>query len=333
MSTRKAILHIGSHKTGTTAIQHALSVNRNSLKKQGYFFPRSCEWPHDHSHNLLAFSMINWKKTGERLMFDSQLKELEDEILDNNNLNMIFSSEMLEKLVISTPDLLVEFLHMLKKYFDEINIIYCMRDEISHCNSVFKQHVQGNVFKGTPKDFVEKFKYKFDFLNIALLWRNTNLIKNIDSFWYSENYDDNFILFSRIIGLNPAITNHGILNKSLNGKLLELKLALNKNIINQDQNNFITNEFRHLFNKLDQGWQIPKTIFDECLQKEFMKYYSTIDYSNQQIMKIHNNKTISNNTLPSLQTIDRETAILYANDLSNLGHKHLAKFILDILSA
>ena len=35
----KAVIHIGTHRTGTSAIQHFLKQNRESLKKQGVFIP------------------------------------------------------------------------------------------------------------------------------------------------------------------------------------------------------------------------------------------------------------------------------------------------------
>jgi DNA phosphorothioation-dependent restriction protein DptG len=67
------------------------------------------------------------------------------------------------------------------------------------------------------------------------------------------------------------------------------------------------------------------------MEKEFRKKYLDIDYSNQNILKLHNNRTIPNSTLPLFHPIDKETAISYAKDLQDLGHKDLAKLILDVL--
>ena len=37
--SRKLVLHIGTHKTGTTAIQGAMAANVPALKAQGYAYP------------------------------------------------------------------------------------------------------------------------------------------------------------------------------------------------------------------------------------------------------------------------------------------------------
>ena len=37
--SRKLVLHIGTHKTGTTAIQNTLAANRTALGRQGYVYP------------------------------------------------------------------------------------------------------------------------------------------------------------------------------------------------------------------------------------------------------------------------------------------------------
>ena len=40
--TRRAILHIGTEKTGTTTLQHFLSTNRKELAARGFLYPRFC---------------------------------------------------------------------------------------------------------------------------------------------------------------------------------------------------------------------------------------------------------------------------------------------------
>ena len=333
MCTRRAILHIGSHKTGTSAIQFSLSKNRRSLGRQGFFYPYACKWIYDHSHNFLVFSMLKSKETGDKSIFEKQMSELEREIEHNQSANMIFSSEMLEKTVFFAPKLLNEFLSMLKKHFNDIDIVYCFRDEISLCDSAFKQQVQSNKFDGEPKSFVAESKHEYDFLNIAKRWRDTGFVRNIDCYWYSNDFNENFILFSKIIGLNPEITNPGIRNESLNGKLLAIKHALNKKSMDQSQHSFVIDEFRGLLGKLDNDWVGPTTIFDDDSRSEFDRYYSNIDYNNQRILNLRNKKSVPEKRPPLFRPISTETAISYANELKTLGYKRLAKFILSVLQA
>lgn len=48
---RRAVIHIGTAKTGTTTIQHMLAVNRSALIEQGFAFPTS---PGEKNHTRLA---------------------------------------------------------------------------------------------------------------------------------------------------------------------------------------------------------------------------------------------------------------------------------------
>jgi len=40
-SVRKCFIHVGTHKTGTTSIQHLLSRNSSALRERGYFYPQA----------------------------------------------------------------------------------------------------------------------------------------------------------------------------------------------------------------------------------------------------------------------------------------------------
>lgn len=81
-------IHIGVHKTGTSAIQNFLCGNKHSLAKSGYYYqPTSGDkWP---NHHILAASFMRGSEpdVGEQL-----LKQLTQEAKD---LRILISSEML----------------------------------------------------------------------------------------------------------------------------------------------------------------------------------------------------------------------------------------------
>ena len=51
---KKCILHIGTEKTGTTAIQEYLKSNRDALAKQGFYHPIAADTEHSSQWEFVA---------------------------------------------------------------------------------------------------------------------------------------------------------------------------------------------------------------------------------------------------------------------------------------
>ena len=67
-------LHIGTHKTGSTAIQHFFKVNKEVLKTMGYTYPLFPRFQYSHKlteRNGLFLSTI-YKENGERIIETEQ---------------------------------------------------------------------------------------------------------------------------------------------------------------------------------------------------------------------------------------------------------------------
>ena len=63
----KLILHIGTHKTGTTSVQRFLAANREQLRAQGLYYPSTDvggRFTDQYAHHLIAHAIAN---TGESL--------------------------------------------------------------------------------------------------------------------------------------------------------------------------------------------------------------------------------------------------------------------------
>ncbi len=56
------LIHIGAHKTGTTAIQSCFDANRRTLARENVIYPR-CNWYH-HAQHRLAFAMRGQRDPG-----------------------------------------------------------------------------------------------------------------------------------------------------------------------------------------------------------------------------------------------------------------------------
>lgn len=69
--TKTVYLHIGTHKTGTTAIQALLSSNEKILKKKGVLYPRSCRLTNNpdltadeaYAHHRLPLAILDGDET------------------------------------------------------------------------------------------------------------------------------------------------------------------------------------------------------------------------------------------------------------------------------
>jgi len=148
--SRKAIVHIGSHKTGSTSIQKALTANLTILKEKGYdcFFKNQDGTPHiigNINPWFTAFPdsieqgfVLNDKDRLAREM--SRLSG--NTIISSESFSWIFEKEELQA-----------FRRELSRYFDEIKIIVYIRRQdaqiISHHQQGSKDmHLPGNDFYG-----------------------------------------------------------------------------------------------------------------------------------------------------------------------------------------
>ena len=89
---QKFIIHPGFHKTGTTALQQALSEVRDELSANGFKYPKIA----GNAHHRAAWSVIEktwgWKKRGGRLMAPVEFQKLEGK-LKSSKCTSIISSE------------------------------------------------------------------------------------------------------------------------------------------------------------------------------------------------------------------------------------------------
>ena len=86
---RKCSLHLGTHRTGSTSIQHLLRAKNSALQERGYFYPRSGQIPDLPGHHNLA-----WEISGDHRFRESAgtIDDLMREI-NKRSENIILSSE------------------------------------------------------------------------------------------------------------------------------------------------------------------------------------------------------------------------------------------------
>ena len=131
-SSKTIYLHIGSSKTGSSALQYFLLQNRSLLREKGFDYP-----PHDVDPN--GISSGNGQRLGNFLIDGdmAQAESLVSEIMRTAAANIILSSELLYFL----EDENVVRLKSLLSSADVRVIIYLRRQE-SMLESVYQQHVK-----------------------------------------------------------------------------------------------------------------------------------------------------------------------------------------------
>lgn len=149
----KAIVHIGTEKTGTTSIQGLLYLNRKKLRKAGFHFLQ-CAGPMN-SRAIPAYCLgddsfddffrDNGITTAEakekfratfRRDFEQEIRELPDSIH-----TVIISSEHLHSRIRSVEEM--DKVHeLLTSSFDEIRIICYLREQAATCTSFYSTYIK-----------------------------------------------------------------------------------------------------------------------------------------------------------------------------------------------
>ncbi len=149
----KAIVHIGTEKTGTTSIQRYLYQNRGKLKGAGFHFlqsagkrnnqalPAYCldeNRPDDYFRNQ-GIQTLKQRQEFKRLFikaFDSEIRGLPQHVT-----TVIMSSEHFHSRIRTEAEL-DNLSEVLTPYFDEIKIVCYLREQATTCKSYYSTYLK-----------------------------------------------------------------------------------------------------------------------------------------------------------------------------------------------
>ena len=146
-----AILHIGAGKTGSSAIQHALSFNTNKLEEAGFVYPRISSVNKKYgfiNHNNLAHALFDNRPTADLVAVASHLDSLA-----TTGKTMILSAEVFYKgpheskysnyidYIKEKRDAILQT-HNLLKSFDEIKVVCYVRRQDLWFESIYNERVK-----------------------------------------------------------------------------------------------------------------------------------------------------------------------------------------------
>lgn len=157
---KKALLHIGSNKTGTTSIQSAFYRNKQKLEKQGFTYPGD-EFCHHKFYFTTKQEESCWPRQFKGIPYD-QLQDMITQYLLSvaNDLQKdipfhIISSEYLFR---SDADAVRNVVEFLSDFVDEIEVYAFVRAPVPYYNSRQQQIIKASHQIISPKCFRYEFK-------------------------------------------------------------------------------------------------------------------------------------------------------------------------------
>jgi hypothetical protein len=137
---RTIYIHIGAHKTGTSAAQGFFKNNRASLAKRGVLFPESCTYLA--AQHRLAFALKDAKRRQAlgNLDFPGEMRSLEQEIQASDCHTVIVSSEEFFSVAAERTVVLREALRD-----DDVKIVAVLRRPDHLFESIYNQRAKGTT--------------------------------------------------------------------------------------------------------------------------------------------------------------------------------------------
>jgi hypothetical protein len=162
---KKILLHVGTHKTGSTSIQQTLFNNREILRANNIHY---LEFGSNHWHIYSAFMNKPWDwfehrrmgrdKAGVEEMNAATIRDVEAEIKSSECDNILISSEYLAQL----PKRKIYNLRTYLQAMGEVTVVYYCRELISWISSDSQQCAKVGM-KNEPTKYDVAIKRLYDF--------------------------------------------------------------------------------------------------------------------------------------------------------------------------
>lgn len=221
-------IHIGTHKTGTSAIQSFCSQNADWLMSEGFFYGNTGKFEAHHGLAVFIRDFARSMNDNDRVRVVAALETLKEMA---NGRDVLISSEMLCENKAFTG------LGVLEELFEEITIIvYLRRQDLmleSSYNQVIKQNGEHAAIDSVRYYFIDYLEFIRSIENSFV--SNVNIVARI----YDRSHFPNGSVvedFVGAIGIKSIVPPGGekIVNESLNIAALECVRVLNRHGLNSN---------------------------------------------------------------------------------------------------
>lgn len=261
------VIHVGTHKTGTTALQRFAASNRVELKKRGVWYPSYTEiGMFDHyGHHHLAFAL---SEQAEKKLSETEARRFV-EYIDGNRKNdetVLISAEPFYRLTLGLDQKTTQWSSSSASYwdsrdeyiakmreifpFDDVQILICLRRQESFARSVYQERIKVSKFSDSFGTFLHKDRAICDYLGQVQAYAKHFPIVKVVTF---ENLLDTGDLHSSFFGLFNAdvsfAKDRSVTNVSLPIEFVEFKRLINMTNISRKKADQIGKRLLYLAKK------------------------------------------------------------------------------------
>lgn len=218
------VFHIGTHKTGTTALQNFLTVNKKKFIERGWYYPTE----EDDNLSIVSGEQNLYFGNARCLYFEKTREAIFDEIVKyTEHYNVILSYEGIWEF---SDERLKKFFSTILERYSNIKILVYLRRQDEYIESLYNQNVKG--LRGYSKSLSEYSKEPdllsrfFDYLKKLELLEKLVGNKLIVRRYVKDTISD----FLSVIGVeldDVETPPFDKINLSLGSALLEIKRIMN----------------------------------------------------------------------------------------------------------
>lgn len=174
----ECVLHIGAAKTGSTAIQTALTRQSEELLEHGVFYPASLRYRHGVTHRKLSLYAVDARRRGGRFTpadveneRNDLRRNLSEELasLSRRPSVLLLSSEHCQSRLQSTAEIAV-LKNLLSDYCDHVTVILYLRPQHEAALSVYSTNIKEGRPSAHPLSEDSVFPGYYDYGALVQRW-------------------------------------------------------------------------------------------------------------------------------------------------------------------
>ena len=146
MPQKQLILHVGFHKSGTSALQESFAAQRDQLKAAGISYPSIGRKAHHRIAWALTQKAWGWKKRGGEVTSFKHFTRMARSINQSRSSKIVLSSEFFSEL---TPEKIQVIASAIKNR--QVKVLFTLRPLAKLLGSSYQQYLK----YGTKADYVE----------------------------------------------------------------------------------------------------------------------------------------------------------------------------------
>jgi hypothetical protein len=274
-------LHVGTHKTGTTAIQRFAAKHRAALKQRGLWYPSYGEIgaPEHYAHHHLAHAVAgqaNWLSMADAERFCKHVRT------QRRDADVLLSAEPMYRHLIrlgnasdaGTSVARADYWSSRKAYIgrlraffpdDDVVVLLCFREQGAFARSLYQEKIKISRYHADFANYVARHLELFDYLQNGAAFHEffpTIRVETYERLAANGNLIDNFFAW---LGVSvTGLRKPEVVNASLPARLVEFKRILNRSRISDARLSELTQALM-LLAKKPSGAYVGDIVDSHCL--------------------------------------------------------------------